>query len=190
MGESVRRMRKTATPLNPRPKPILSIKMVLPPTMIPISPQSLNKPIIGNWDLVSTTIFKSQPGITILVLVIFSVLQSQFNWSIFQSVWQYEEVGWRSMSSFPLFHFTHAFHPHHRYLATSHPDFPITSLSSGVCPPSFPHLRTCLPSLSPHFRHLLNSPNPTHSGVVDDHDSQAHLGHITTSSDSLPFKHV
>ena len=82
------------------------------------------------------------------------------------------------MSSFPLFHFTHAFHPHHRYLTTSHPDFPITSLSSGVCPPSFPHLRTCLPSLSPHFRHLLNSPNPTHSGIVDDHDSQAHLGDI------------
>ena len=49
------------------------------------------------------------------------------------------------MSSFPLFHLTHAFHPHHRYLTTSHPDFPITSLSSGVCPPSFPHLRTCLP---------------------------------------------
>ena len=76
MGERVRRMRKTATPLNPRPKPILSIKMVvLPPTMIPISPQPLNKPIIGNWDLVSTTIFKSQPGITILVLDILTVLQ-------------------------------------------------------------------------------------------------------------------
>ena len=189
MGVRVRRMRKTAIPLNPRPKPILSIKMVvLPPTMIPISPQSLNKPIIGNWDLVSTTIFKSQPGITILVLDILTVLQLITILSIGLTIWRSWLEEHVIVPTFPF-----------------HSRFSSSSLMSRHLSPRLSHhqpvqwsvstLLSSLENLSPPLSHLTSDicsihPNPTHSGIVDDHDSQAHLGHITTSSDSLPFKHV
>ena len=57
------------------------------------------------------------------------------------------------MSSFPLFHLTHAFHPHHRYLTTSHHLSPTLSHHQPV-QWSVSTLLPSLENLSPPLSHL------------------------------------